>query len=133
MNDSEAGNSKLKSTKNATLYRISISAVDQSDGTPILQNTRFSDSCHARTVLGIGCVFRRSTMHEYFPNDAKQNSVMADHLWSLDCAEHRCLYALYAFERLFNANSCSGNYQINADVTGIVPDIKKPSSMAGFF
>ena len=45
------------------------------------------------------CVFRRSTMHEYFPNDAKQNSVMADYLWRLNCAEHRCLYALYAIKR----------------------------------
>jgi len=44
-----------------------------------------------------------------------------------------CLYALYAFKRVFNANSCSGNYQINTNVTGIVPDIKKPSSTAGFF
>ena len=72
-------------------------------------------------------------MHEYFQNDATQNSVMAHHLWNLDFAEHRCLYALYAFKRVFNANSCSGNYQINADVTGTVPDTKKPSSAAGFF
>ena len=64
-------------------------------------------------------------MHEYFPNDAKQNSVMANDLWNLYCPEHRCLYALYAFERLFNANSCSENYQINEDVTGTVPDTKK--------
>ena len=133
MNDSKAGNSKLNSTKNATLYRIALSAVNQSDGIPILQNTRFSDSGHARTVLGIGCVFRRSTMHECFPNDAKQNSVMANDLWSLDWPKHHRLYAPYAFERLFNANSCSGNYQINTDVTGIVPNIKKPSAMAGFF
>jgi hypothetical protein len=63
-------------------------------------------------------------MHEYFQNDATQNSVMAHHLWNLDFAEHRCLYALYAFKRIFNANSCSGNYQINTNVTGIVPDKK---------
>ena len=68
-----------------------------------------------------------------FRNDAKQNSVMANDLWSLDCPKHHRLYAPYAFERLFNANSCSGNYQINTDVTGIVPNIKKPSSTAGFF
>ena len=42
-------------------------------------------------------------------------------------------HALYAIERFFNANSCSGNYQINTDVTGTVPDTKKPSSTAGFF
>jgi hypothetical protein len=72
-------------------------------------------------------------MHEYFQNDATQNSVMAHHLWNLYFAEHRCLYALYAIKRVFNANSCSGNYQINTNVTGIVPDIKKPSSTAGFF
>ena len=72
-------------------------------------------------------------MHEYFPNDAKQNSVMANDLWNLYCPEHRCLYALYALERLFNANSCSENYQIIEDVTGTVPDTKKPSSAAGFF
>jgi hypothetical protein len=71
LNDRTAGNSKLKSAKNATLYRIAISAHNQCDGTPILQDTRFFASCHARTFLGIGCVFRRSTMHEYFPNDAK--------------------------------------------------------------
>ena len=64
-------------------------------------------------------------MHEYFQNDATQNSVIAHHLWNLDFAEHRCLYALYAFKRVFNANSCSGNYQINTNVTGIVPDRKK--------
>ena len=79
------------------------------------------------------CVFCRSTMHEYFPNDAKQNSVMANDLWSLDCPKHRCICVPYAFERLFNANSCSGNHQINADVMGTVPDTKKPSSTAGFF
>ena len=100
---------------------------------PIPQNTRFSDPSHAHTFLGIGCVFCRSTMHEYFPNDAKQNFVMADHLWRLNCPKHRCLYALYAFERVFNTNSCFGNHQINADVTGTVPDTKKPSSTAGFF
>ena len=71
------------------------------------------------------CVFCRSTMHEYFPNDAKQNSVMANDLWSLNCPEHRCLCVPYAFERLFNASSCSGNYKINADVTGTDPDTKK--------
>jgi hypothetical protein len=58
---------------------------------------------------------------------------MADHLWSLDCPEHRCLYALYAIKRFFNANSCSGNYQINADVTGIVQDIKNPALRLGSF
>ena len=72
-------------------------------------------------------------MHEYFPNNAKQNAVMADHLWSLDFPEHRCLYALYAIKRFFNANSCSGNYQINADVTGIVQDIKNPALRPGSF
>jgi hypothetical protein len=72
-------------------------------------------------------------MHEYFPNEAKQNSVVANNLWSLDCPEHRCIHAPIAFERLFNAISCSGNYKINADVTGIVTDRKKPSSTAGFF
>ena len=72
-------------------------------------------------------------MHEYFPNEAKQNSVVANDLWSLDCPAHRGLYALFAFERLFNANSCFGNYQISADLTGIVTDTKKPSSAAGFF
>ena len=72
-------------------------------------------------------------MHEYFPNDAKQNSVMADHLWRLNCAEHRCLYALYAFKRVFNANNCFGNYQINTDVTGIVPDTKNPAQRLGSF
>ena len=125
MNESEAGNSKLKSTKNATIYRIAISAVDQCNRIQFLPNTRFSDPCHARTVLGIGCVYDRSTMHEYFPHDATQNFVMADHLWTLNCPKHRCLYALYAFECLFNANSCFGNYQISADVTGTVPDTKK--------
>jgi len=72
-------------------------------------------------------------MHEYFQNDAIQNSVMAHYLWNFDFAEHRCLHAIYAFKRVFNANSCSENYQININVTGIVPDIKKPSSAAGFF
>ena len=133
MNNSEAGNSKLKSTNNAAQYQISVSAVDQCNRIQFPPNTRFSDPCHARTVLGIGCVFRRSTMHEYFPNDAKQNSVMANDLWSLNCPEHRCLCVPYAFERLFNASSCSGNYKINADVTGTDPDTKKPSSTAGFF
>ena len=79
------------------------------------------------------CVFCRSTMHEYFTKDAKQNTVMADQLCCHACPEHRCLYALYAIKRFFNANSCSGNYQTNTNVTGIVPDIKKPSSTAGFF
>ena len=83
--------------------------------------------------MGIGSVYGRSTMHEYFPNDPKQNFVMVDHLWTLNCTEHRCLYALYAFERFFNANNCFGNYRISADVTGTVPDTKKPSSTAGFF
>jgi hypothetical protein len=133
LNDSKAGNSKLKSTKNATPYRIVISAHNQCDRNPILQNIRFSDPCYALTTLDISYVLCRSTMHEYFPNNAKQNAVMVDHLWSLDCPEHRCLYALFAIKRFFNANSCSGNYQINADVTRIVPDIKKPSSAAGFF
>ena len=133
MNDSEAGNLKLKSTKNATPYRIAISAVNQSDGTPMLQNTRFSDPCHERTILGIGCVYGRSTMHEYLPNDAKQNFVMADHLWRLNCTEHRCLYALYAFERLFNARCCFGNCQISADVTGTDPDTKNPAQRLGSF
>ena len=72
-------------------------------------------------------------MNECFPNEAKQNAVMADHLWSLGFPEHHCLYISYAFERVFNANSCTGNFQINADMTGIVPDTKKPSSVAGFF
>ena len=79
------------------------------------------------------CVFCRSTMHEYFTNDAKQNSVMANDLRSLNCPKHCCLYVPCAFERLFNANNCFGNYQISADVTGTDPDTKKPSSMAGFF
>ena len=72
-------------------------------------------------------------MHEYFQNDATQTSVMAHHLWNLDFAEHRCVYALYAFKRVFNANSPTGNYQINADVMETGPDTKKPSSTAGFF
>ena len=63
-------------------------------------------------------------MHEYFPNEAKQNSVVSNDLWSLDCAEHRCIHAPIAFKRLFNASSCSGNYKINADMTGTVPDKK---------
>ena len=63
-------------------------------------------------------------MHEYFPNDAKQNFVMADYLWRLNCPKHCCLHALYAFERLFNTNNCFGNHQINADVMGTVPDTK---------
>jgi hypothetical protein len=50
---------------------------------------------------------------------------MAVHIWNLNCPKHRGLYALFAFERLFNANSCFGNYQISADVTGIVTDTKK--------
>ena len=83
--------------------------------------------------MGIGCDFRRSTMHEYFPNEAKQNSVVSNDLWSLDCAEHRCIHAPNEFERLFNANSGTRNFQINADVKGIVTDRKKPSSTAGFF
>ena len=133
MNNSEAGNSKLKSTNNAARYQISVSAVDQCNRIQFPLNTRFSDPCHARTILGIGCVYGRSTMHEYLPNDAKQNFVMADHLWRLNCTEHRCLYALYAFERLFNASCCFGNCQISADVTGTDPDTKKPSSTAGSF
>jgi hypothetical protein len=72
-------------------------------------------------------------MHEYFPNKAKQNSVVSNDLWSLDCAEHCCIHVPIAFERLFNANSGTRNFQINADVTGIVTDRKKPSSTAGFF
>ena len=72
-------------------------------------------------------------MHEYFQNDATQNSVMAHHLWNLYFAEHRCLYAPYAFKRVFNANSPTGNYQINADLMETGPDTKKPSSTAGFF
>ena len=79
------------------------------------------------------CVFCRTTMHEYFPNDAKQNSVMVNDLWSPDCAEHRCLYAHYAFERFFNTNSCSGNYQIGADMTGTDPDKKNPAQRLGSF
>ena len=79
------------------------------------------------------CVFCRSTMHEYFTNDAKQNTVMADQLCCHACTEHRYLYAIYAIKRFFNANSGSGNYKINADVMGTVPDTKKPSSKAGFF
>ena len=133
MNGSNTDNSKLKSTNTASVYRISVSAHNQCDRTPIPQNTRISAPCHALTILGIGCVFCRSKMHDYFPNDAKQNSVVANDLWCLDCPEHRCLYAPYAFERVFNANSCTGNYQINADVTGTAPDTKKPSSTAGFF
>ena len=78
-------------------------------------------------------VFFGSTIHEYFPIDAKQNTVMADQLCCHACPEHRCFCAPYASKRVFNANSCSGNYQINTNVTGIVPDIKKPSSTAGFF
>ena len=72
-------------------------------------------------------------MHEYFPNEAKQNSVVANDLWSLDCTEHRCIHAPIAFDRLFNASSCSGNYHINADVTGIVPDRKNPAQRLGSF
>ena len=84
--------------------------------------------------MGIGYVFRRSTMHEYFPNDAKQYFVMANDLWSLNCPEHHCLCIPYAFERLFNASSCPGNYKINADVTGIVTDRKKnPAQRMGSF
>ena len=64
-------------------------------------------------------------MHEYFPNEAKQNSVVSNDLWSLDCAEHRCIHAPIAFERLFNASSDTRNFQINADVKGIVTDRKK--------
>ena len=71
-------------------------------------------------------------MHEYFPNDPKQNFVMADYLWRLNCTEHRYLYAPFAFERVYDANSCSGNHHISADVTGTVSDTKKPSSTAGF-
>ena len=52
--------------------------------------------------------------------------------WRLNCTEHRCLYAPFAFERVYNANSCSGNHHISADVTGTVSDTKKPSSTAGF-
>ena len=66
-----------------------------------------------------------SEMHEYFPIDAKQNTVMADQLCCHACPEHRCLCAPYASKRVFNANSGSGNYKINEDVTGIVPDTKK--------
>jgi hypothetical protein len=72
-------------------------------------------------------------MHEYFPIDAKPNTVLAGHLWSLNYPEHRCLYAPYAFKRVFNANSPTGNYQINADLMETGPDTKKPSSTAGFF
>ena len=64
-------------------------------------------------------------MHECFPNEAKQNSVVADHLWSLNCTERRCICVPYAFERLFNTNSGTRNFQINADVTGFVTDTKK--------
>ena len=64
-------------------------------------------------------------MHEYFPIDAKPNTVLAGHLWSLNYPEHRCLYAPYAFKRVFNANSPIGNYQINADVMETGPDTKK--------
>ena len=59
---------------------------------------------------------------------------MAVHIWNLNCPKHRGLYALFAFERLFNANSCFGNYQISADVTGIVTDTKKnPARRLGSF
>ena len=72
-------------------------------------------------------------MHKYFPNDAKQNFVMADYLWRLNCLKHCCLHALYAFERLFNTNNCFGNHQINADVMGTVPDTKNPAQRLGSF
>jgi len=91
LNDKKSGNAKLKPTKNAALYRISISAHNQFGSTPLLQNTRFSDPCLALTILGVGCIFCRSTMYECFPNEAKQNAVMADHLWSLGFPEHHCL------------------------------------------
>ena len=64
-------------------------------------------------------------MHEYFTNDAKQNSVMANDLRSLNCPEYRYLYVPCALERLFNANNCFGNCQISEDVTGTDPDTKK--------
>jgi hypothetical protein len=72
-------------------------------------------------------------MHEYFPNEAKHNSVVANNLWSLYYPKHRCIYAPIAFERLFSAGSCSGNYKINADVTGIVTDRKNPALRLGSF
>ena len=78
-------------------------------------------------------LFCCSAMHEYFPIDAKPNTVLADHLWNLNCPKHYCLYAPYAFERVYNTNSCSGNHQINADVMETELDTKKPSSTAGFF
>jgi len=51
-------------------------------------------------------------------------------LIALNIAAFTLFTQLSAFS---NASSCSGNYQINADVTGTVPDTKKPSSAAGFF
>ena len=63
-------------------------------------------------------------MLEYLSHHTKQNSVVADHLWNLDCPKHHRLYAPYAFERVYNTNSCSGNHQINADV-GNCPRHKK--------
>jgi hypothetical protein len=72
-------------------------------------------------------------MHEYFPIDAKPNTVLAGHLWSLNYPEHRCLYAPYAFKRVFNANSPTGNYQINADVMETGPDTKNPAQRLGSF
>ena len=72
-------------------------------------------------------------MHEYFLNDSKQNTVMADQLCCHACPEHRCLCAPYAFERVFNANSCSGDYKIDADVTEVSQSQKNPAQRLGSF
>ena len=73
-------------------------------------------------------------MLEYLSHHTKQNSVVADHLWSLDCPKHYCIYVPYAFKRIFNANSPTGNYQIDADVMETEPNTKKnPAQRLGSF
>jgi hypothetical protein len=133
LNDSKAGNSKLKSTKNAALYRITISAHNQCDGAPIPQNTRFSDPCHATRFWALVVFFvvlQCMNIFRMMQNRTLFWRITYGVLIALNIA---AFTLLIAFERVFNANSCSGNYQINADVTGIGPDTKKPSSTAGFF
>ena len=72
---------------------------------PILQNTRFSNPCHAHAILGTDCIFCRSALHEYFPNDAKQNTVLAEITYGVLIALNIAAFTLLSYVIVFSTQT----------------------------
>jgi hypothetical protein len=55
--------------------------------------------------LGTDCIFCRSALHEYFPNDAKQNTVLAEITYGVLIALNTAAFTLLSYVIVFSTQT----------------------------